>query len=415
MRKSKKGLPVWNIFKQVFCFFLDGTSRGLVYFDQLKQDGGYAAAIENDEGAMASSHTVKRFFQKFPLLCGVPFRLILKNLFVWRLLLEQPDVVWLTIDTMVMNNDEAVKRHGVSPTYKKVKGFQPLQVIWDGKIVDAIFRGGKKHSNSGDAVMIMLTSLVKLIRKHYKKDAVIVICLDSGFFDEAIFSALSALGVAFIATGKMYSGVKEHASQTPKDFWGEYDNGHQKWEWAEFGYRGGSWKKFYRAFYTKPLYEGGQMLLDFARPDNVILTNIGTGQDVFKHLSAKDRKRLEKPVAIIRAHHMRGKDELPHRGLKDFGFEQLPFKWFAPNTAFYYCMLISFFLFETFKKDVLEKVVPITSYASTVRRRVVDIAGKVVRTGGRIILKLPRAVMDALRFEHLWEKCQSPPLIPLLL
>ncbi len=41
IRKSMKGVPVWNIFKQIFCFFYDGTSRHLVYFDQLKKDEGY--------------------------------------------------------------------------------------------------------------------------------------------------------------------------------------------------------------------------------------------------------------------------------------------------------------------------------------------------------------------------------------
>jgi len=42
------------------------------------------------------------------------------------------------------------------------------------------------------------------------------------------------------------------------------------------------------------------------------------------------------------------------------------------------CMLISFFLFETFKEDVTAKVIPITSYATSVRRKIVDIAAKIV-------------------------------------
>ena len=70
-------------------------------------------------------------------------------MFIERLRKQQPQIVILTLDTMVMNNDEALKRQGVQPTYKKVKGFQPLQLIWNGFIVDAVFREGKKHSNSG--------------------------------------------------------------------------------------------------------------------------------------------------------------------------------------------------------------------------------------------------------------------------
>ncbi|MCH8247439.1 MAG: hypothetical protein IH951_13685 [Bacteroidetes bacterium] len=46
MRPSSKGLPVTALFKQLFCFLLDGTNRHLVFFDDLKRDAGYAGAIE---------------------------------------------------------------------------------------------------------------------------------------------------------------------------------------------------------------------------------------------------------------------------------------------------------------------------------------------------------------------------------
>lgn len=63
IRKSRKGQVVTEIFKQLFCFFIDGTSRHLVYFDTLKTDEGYAAAIEAEPKQMLSSHAVKRFFK----------------------------------------------------------------------------------------------------------------------------------------------------------------------------------------------------------------------------------------------------------------------------------------------------------------------------------------------------------------
>ena len=46
LRKSRKGLPLWSLFQQLFCFLLDGTSWHLRYFDHLKADPGYAATIE---------------------------------------------------------------------------------------------------------------------------------------------------------------------------------------------------------------------------------------------------------------------------------------------------------------------------------------------------------------------------------
>jgi hypothetical protein len=47
-------------------------------------------------------------------------------------MLKEPDVIELSIDPMVLDNDEASKQEGVQPTYKKVKGFQPLQMTWAG-------------------------------------------------------------------------------------------------------------------------------------------------------------------------------------------------------------------------------------------------------------------------------------------
>lgn len=415
LRKSNKGVAVWMLFKQVFCFFFDGTSRHLTRFDDLKRDGGYAAAIECSEKDMASSHTVKRFFKSFLFIvsAGV-FRAILKEMFIWRLCVDRPRVIELTIDTMVMDNDEAQKRHGVQPTYKKVKGFQPLQIIWKGKIVDAIFRGGKKNGNSGHTVENMIKDLVGLIRNRYTPDAVIVLRLDSGFFDEVNFTAFDSLGIVFIGAGKIYEWTKEEVRQAAgAKGWSIYENDRQMWEYVEFDYRCDTWKRSWRAFYTRPVYEEGQMLLEFARPDNVIITNAGSNPEALKHCAEEERKRLSSPEAIISSHHQRGADELPHRGLKDFGFEQLPFKRFSPNSAFYYCMLIAFFLFETFKEDVLSDVLPITSYATTVRRHALDFAAKIVRSGREIILKVPQAVMEALRIDTLWRRCREAPVLQL--
>ena len=64
IRKTAKGQPVCEIFKQLFCFFLDGTSRHLVAFDRFKEDEGYARAIESEPASMLSSHT------QYPLVHG---------------------------------------------------------------------------------------------------------------------------------------------------------------------------------------------------------------------------------------------------------------------------------------------------------------------------------------------------------
>ena len=413
LKKSTKGVSVENLFFQILYFFLDGSSRHLSYFDELQREEGYRAVVEMGEKHMASSHTIKRFFRAFPISCSWAFRWVLQELLVWRLRRGQPQQVILTLDTMVLDNDEAQKREGCDPTYKKVKGFQPLQLIWEGKIVDAIFRRGKRHSNYGQDVAKMIRSIVALIRSRYDPSVVIILRLDAGFFDEKNFHLCDELGIGFLATGKMYDPVKETVGAIAAQEWKEYDNGRQVWHYTEFAYQCDKWKKAYRAFYTRPVYEDEQCLLDFARPENIILTNLAPDSPVLEAMPAQLRKYWGKDESLIYQYHQRGAAELPHRGLKEFGSEELPFKRFAANQAYYYLMLVSFFLFECFKQDTLQDILPLPSYATTVRRQLVDIAAKVVRSGREVILKVTQAVMDRLQLQTVWARCQQASPIPI--
>lgn len=411
MRRSRKGQPITEIFKQLLCFFVDGTSRHLVYFDALAKDAGYAAATESEQNSMLSSHAVKRFFCSFWWPRIYLFRHLLQRLFLWRLELQAPDLVVLGIDTMVMDNDEARVRHGVKPTYKRVKGFQPLQMTWQNYVIDAVFRRGDAHSNNGDTVEQMVRHVVARIRKHYRADVAIIVRMDSGFFDQKLFEVFENLGIGYICGGKLYEPIKEFVAQSQSNqaAWGRYEQGRQVWQYLEFGTRCGNWKRFRRALFCRPLYEDAQMLLPFARPDTVLVTNLGMGQGIDAALVKAGYGQLLQGQGIIAGYHGRGGDELVHRALKDFGFEELPFKRFAPNAAFYYTMLVSFFLYESFKQDVCAPVVEPVCYATTLRRKIIDIAAKIVRHGGRVVLKVTAATFEALNFEVLWQKSGAPP------
>ena len=113
--------------------------------------------------------------------------------------------------------------------------------------------------------------------------------------------------------------------------------------------------------------------------------------------------------SIIRHYHDRGCDELVHRALKEFRAEELPFKRFVPNAAFYYVMLLAFFLYEAFKEDVCGGVLEVTSYVTRMRRQVIDIAAKIVRTGGKTILKVTAATHRALDLKTMWDRSARPP------
>ncbi len=118
---------------------------------------------------------------------------------------------------------------------------------------------------------------------------------------------------------------------------------------------------------------------------------------------------LAETNAVIHSYHQRGADELVHRAFKDFGFEELPFQYFIPNSAFYYTMILGFFLFEAFKEDVSKPVVPVQALPTTLRRKLVDVAAKVVTHAGRTVLKVTAIAMDSLCFRELWERCLTAP------
>jgi len=412
LRKSAKGLEVSALFHQLFCFLVDGTSRHLVYFDELKSDEGYARTVETEPTEMASSHQIKRFFAKFKWGRIWVFRYLLQRLFLWQLERAEPDVVLLGLDTMPMDNNDARVREGVQPTYKKFMGFQPLQLLWEGFVIDALFRGGKKQGNAGDVAGKMVRRAVRFVRKHYRQEVPIVVALDNGFFDQKLFRLFEELGIGYTCTGNLYDDLTDRAREMPPEAWSRYDNGRQEWKYFEFGNRRKSWKKrgWRRSFYTRPHYEkSGQGLLTFARPDRVIYTNLGQGGEIDERLEAVGRADLTRPERIIETHHARGRDELVHRALKDFRAEQLPFRRFKANAAFYYTVMVAFFLYETFKRDVTEPVLPPTSYPTRFRRQVLDFAAKIVRTGGQTILRVTEATWERLRIAELWKRTADPP------
>ncbi len=409
LRGSRKGQPVSEVFKQLFCFFVDGTSRHLVHFDALARDAGYAGATETAVANQLSSHAVKRFFQGFWWPRIYLFRHLLQRLFLWRLSLTAPKVVVLGIDTMVMDNDEARVRHGVRPTYQKVKGFQPLQMTWEGFVIDAVFRRGDAHSNNGDTTAKMVEHIVAKIRKHHRADVPIIVRMDAGFFDQKLFELFEKLHIGYIGAGKLYEPVKDYVGQAKAEQWRRYERGRQVWQYLEFQSRCKSWKQLRRTIFCRPLYQDDQMLLPFARPDTVLYTNLGVGESIDRLLTQAGEQNRIQPDSIIATYHGRGSDELVHRALKDFGSEQLPFKRFAPNAAFYYSMLVAFFLYETFKQDVCAEVLEPVCYATTFRRRIIDFAAKIVRHGGRLVLKITAATCEQLNFLSLWERSLAPP------
>ena len=406
LNRSGKGLRLREFVKQILAYFVDGSDMGMVSFDRRKNDPAYAALLETSPGRLASSHQMKRFFQKLMVLTNPVYRRLLLYLFMWRLKVEKPNVIVLFADSKVFDNNDAQKREGVEPTYRDKRGYHPLHIIWNSYIVDAIFRSGSKHSNHGEDFVKVMRRLVRHIRKKYSQEVPIIVTSDSAFLDQDTFKVFEEeLGIFYICVGKLYSDIKDYVkAHNLKDF-SRLSNNRQTWCYVEFGNRLKSWSKFRRCIFTRlETEEDGQMLFDFAKSDQVIYTNIGLDKELTNKLIEAGGETYVQAETIIQMSHHRGKDELTHRALSEFATkEQFPFKRMAMNRAYYYFLVISHFLYEAYKQDMPEGIVSPCCYPDTFRRTVIDFAVKMVRRGRRIILKVTQAIWESLRIRELWQ------------
>ena len=408
-KESSNSASTEDIFASILCWLMSGESRHLTSFDDLVAQNG-ATALFNVE-KIPSSHALKRFFKSFHHGHEKKFRDHLASLFIRSLEAEKPKRVILGVDSMVMDNDDAECRHGVTPTYKNKKGYHPLQMTWGNMIVDGIFRSGSRSTHEFKYTRAMIKRMVRLVRKCLGADVAIIIRLDAGYFDEKLLKFMDEeLNVGFVVGGKLYAGFKGDMETLPQNDinWGTYTSDQRSWKFTELGFKCKSWDKFYRAVLTQvESRQDGALFLEFARPSSLFLTNLGMRGDLF----ADGTKMYEDIEDIIDLYQGRGAEELCHRGLKDFGFEQLPMKGFIPNLVIYHMMLLGFASFEVFKREPLSGVVRATSYATTVRRKVIDIAGKIVRSGRKLTLKLCRQTLNTLKFDQVWVRCfETPPL-----
>ena len=271
-------------------------------------------------------------------------------------------------------------------------------------MIGAVFRGGDKHSNHSDTAPKTLRNLIQKIRRHYREDVPIIVRADSGFFDQKLMADLEALGVGPRGgtddLQRFISGVGESS-------WGTYQNGDQEWRYVELGDRRGNWKKFRRALFRQPLYEDRQRLLEF-RPDQILYTNLGCGSRVDEELRAAGLERWLEADNCWKAT-MGGEPTSWCIGLKDFPPRPCPSSAIRPTPPFTTRCWWPFSCTSRSRQDVCDPVVPLSCYATTLRRRLLDVAGKIVRHAGQILLKVTTATWEQLQIRRLWEKSGNPP------
>ena len=411
LKSHRKGSGVCSMVIQIILNFIDGTSLSLSRFDELKKQEEYGLVIGVERNDLVSASSVKRLLSKCSFNRNRGFRKLFERLFIWRLKAEKPPYIILDVDTVVFDNNDAQCREGVSWTYKKVKGFQPLMVKWNGFVVSSRFRPGKVVGNHGSEVEEMLKETIGLIRINYRKDVPVIVTFDSGFFDQKLMTFFEDdLEAGYIIGGKMFCDITERVMQIPEDELGIFrkEGSGMEWYYTEFEDRRGTWDRSRRAIFTGARSDGNQMLIKGAGTTNIVYTNLGEMNRITEEMEKAGCGYLTETERVILLAHNRGDSELTHRHIKDFAGERLPCKDFGMNEAYFNIMILSFNLHQAFKRDCVEEIIGKDTYPTTFRRKFLDFAGKIVTHAGTTVMKVSATVKTALQLDLIWEKAAIP-------
>ena len=244
--------------------------------------------------------------------------------------------------------------------------------------------------------------------KDNREDVPIILRMDAGFYDDELFETCEYLNIGYLCGGKQYRNVLDEAADAVD--WQplkKADESNRSWMYTDMRCQQRSWRKARRTIFSILWEDDGQYVLGDLCRDTVIITNLGMGEPIDQQLRNIGREQWLEAGSILELYHNRGTDELTNRALKTFGHEQLPFKRFNANAAWYFMMVLGNNLFEAFKEDVTEAVIPVSVYADTFRRKFIDTAGKMVRHAGKLVLKVSKVDFQRLRFDRLYEKCQT--------
>jgi hypothetical protein len=214
---------------------------------------------------------------------------------------------------------------------------------------------------------------------------------DSGFFGKRIVEFLDAEGVGYAIVAKEYRPIKALAQGCR---FKKLANG---WEVGEFRYQPGRWGAPHRfVVVRRPIptdpVEAKQLTLfkDQQYAYHVLVTNLRTHPWRVWRFYAQ-RARIEKHIREL---------------LYDYPLAKIPTAEWVPNVAFFQLLLFAFDLVHYFRRLCLPPAYRAKTL-KTVRRELLVIPGRLVKSKNRYRLKLPREFHFRRAFEYALAEIQK--------
>lgn len=261
---------------------------------------------------------------------------------------------------------------GYNPKKPGRPSYHPL-ICFEGHTRDTwhgILRPGNTHAAT-DVLQFWKTCSQKIPKYQYR----VRLRTDSGFYDHKFIEPLDDQGIGYAIVADMTQPIKERVQHL------RYRTFNQAgWQAAKFTYQPTNWKKLHQ-FYVirrpKPEDENQHMQ-----------RTLWQFKDYYYHTLVSNLP-LSAP-AVWYFYKKRCRGELDIRELKEsFPLSKIPTNDFSANRAYFYLILLAYDLVSWFKRLCLP---PPWSSATlqTIRMDLFFLAARLVNSGGKNQLKLPR-------------------------
>jgi hypothetical protein len=174
---------------------------------------------------------------------------------------------------------------------------------------------------------------------------------------------------------------------------------------------GGTGRNRAGLFFCRPRQEGAKVLVECARLDTILYSNLGAGEVIDERLKQAGVKEKTSAQGVIALAHGRGSASWCIEDSRASFMRNFRLNGLRRMRRGTYLMAVAFLLFESFMEVFLAGVVPLAAYATRVCRTAIDFAAKRVQTGGKTMLKVTAATEKTMQLDTLWKRCVSPPRV----
>jgi len=228
--------------------------------------------------------------------------------------------------------------------------------------------------------------MIQEIIAHIKEeDLEVTFRMDSGYFDEEILETIESLGCRYVIKAKAYPTLVEQALDSDLLF----ETGEDGKETPELITSLNTWKKDRRFVISRTLKdERDRAQLSFLDGEeyaySFYVTNTGLS-----------------PEEVVDFYQKRGNSEnYIKEAMYDMAVGQLLLKSFWSNEAIFQLMMLAYNLFLLFKFDRV-KPLEYRQQIKTFRLKYIFLAGKIVRTARRVVMKLS----ERYPYQEIYEGC----------